>query len=453
MTDGHPHLLLVDGDTARRTQMVAAHGQQVEFTQAATAAEALDCLRGGGLFDAVLLALDSADLDAFALIDQIRGDDDLSATAIIVLGGDTATVERALQGKASIDLPRGFGPMALQRRLAVIGQAITLMQTEKFATLGRLSAGLAHELNNPAAAAQRGSLQLRETLQQLQHAFLALGQLGLTPPQLKRIVELDALAHERALTPSDLESLSRSDRESEVEEWLVERGVADAWQPSTQLVSMGYGSAQLEQLARDFTGAQLPAVIHWLSTTYTMYTLLEELAMGTERMVAIARSMKSFSHIGQEKPLPVNINDGLDSTLIMLRSKLRHGITVHRQYAADLPPIDGYGSELSQVWTNLIDNAVDAMDGQGVIQLRTSRNGGSVVIEIEDNGPGIPEAIQSKIFDQFFTTKPPGKGTGLGLNIGFEIVVHKHHGSITLNSQPGSTRFEIRLPIHAADPA
>jgi signal transduction histidine kinase len=137
----------------------------------------------------------------------------------------------------------------------------------------------------------------------------------------------------------------------------------------------------------------------------------------------------------------------------MLRSKLRQGITVKRDYAADLPQIDGFGSELGQVWTNLIDNAIDAMNGQGIIQIRTSQNGGSVVVEIEDNGPGIPEAIQSKIFDQFFTTKPPGKGTGLGLNIGYDIIVRKHHGSITLNSRPGSTAFQIRLPIHAADPA
>ncbi len=437
---------------ARRAQLVAGQGQTVDFAEASDAVGAIERLRADGPFNAVLLALDSPKLDALALLEQLHADLQLAAVPVIVVGGDATTVERALELGASIDLPRGFGATALRKRLQVLGLADMLTQTEKFATLGRLSAGLAHELNNPAAAAQRGSLQLREAIAQLQRRFLKLGELKLTRLQVEKLLALDRLAHERASTPSDLESLSRSDRESAVEEWLVERGVTDSWQLATHLVGMGYDAQGLEPIAADFSARQLPDVVNWLSVTYTIYNMLEELAMGTERMVAIVKSMKAFSYVAQETRLPVNINEGLDSTLIMLRSKLRHGITVQRDYQADLPPIEGYGSELSQVWTNLIDNAADAMDGQGAIRIRTHRDDDSVVVEIEDNGPGIPEAIQAKIYDQFFTTKPPGKGTGLGLNIGHDIIVRKHHGTISVDSRPGSTRFEIRLPIHAADP-
>jgi len=144
----------------------------------------------------------------------------------------------------------------------------------------------------------------------------------------------------------------------------------------------------------------------------------------------------------------VNIHEGLDNTLVILRSKLKEGVTVHREYAPDLPLIEAYGGELNQVWTNLIDNAIDAMNGRGEITLRTRQDGAWIVVEIEDTGPGIPEDIQSSIFDPFFTTKEPGKGTGMGLNITHNIIVQKHHGKINLYSQPGMTRFEVRLPLH-----
>jgi signal transduction histidine kinase len=165
------------------------------------------------------------------------------------------------------------------------------------------------------------------------------------------------------------------------------------------------------------------------------------------------RALKAYTYLDQAPRQTVNLHDGLDNTLIILRSKLQQGVTVHRHYAPDLPLIDAYGSELNQVWTNLLDNSIDAMNGRGEIALRTRREGEWVVVEVEDNGPGIPTAIQANIFDPFFTTKPPGQGTGMGLNISHNIIVQRHKGRIDLHSQPGLTRFEVRLPLHSSTTA
>ena len=458
MTEEHAHLLLVDSKADERARLVALLEPAYRVVASADAADALARLRDDGPFAALLIALDSPGLDAVALIDQIQREDGFGAPPILVLGGDRSAVEAAFQTGATLDLPREFAPAALDVRLRLVGgvhldsaQAAMLEQTDKLATLGRLSAGLAHELNNPAAAAQRGALQLREAVSQLQASFLRLGDMKLSAAQTERLLALDRLARERAATPSDLESLSRSDHESALEDWLLDRGVADAWQWATHLVSMGYDGAALEKLTADFSPAQFPGLLAWLTATYTIYTLLEEMATGSERMVAIVKSLKAYSYTAKDERLPVNVNEGLDSTLVMLRSKLRQGITVRRDYAPDLPIIEADASGLIQVWTNLIDNAADAMDGHGALTIRTRRDGEAVVVEIEDSGPGIPADIQRRIFDPFFTTKPVGKGTGLGLNIGYDIIVRKHRGEISVDSQPGRTRFEVRLPIHVPE--
>jgi predicted CoA-binding protein len=190
-------------------------------------------------------------------------------------------------------------------------------------------------------------------------------------------------------------------------------------------------------------------VINWLSATYSVYSLLLEIGQGAERISDIVKSLKTYSYLDQAPVQAVDVHEGLDNTLVMLRSKLKEGITVRRDYATDLPKIQAYGSELNQVWTNIIDNAIDALDGEGEITLRTRRqNDDWIVVEILDNGPGIPAEIKSRIFDAFFTTKPVGKGTGLGLDISYKIVVDKHRGDIKVFSQPGKTSFQVYLPIN-----
>jgi len=244
-----------------------------------------------------------------------------------------------------------------------------------------------------------------------------------------------------------MESLTRSDREYEMETRLEQRGVDNAWEAAPTLVNLGYDCSELETLVASFNPSQFLAVIDWLNYTYIIYSLLEEIGQGTGRITELVKALKGYTYLDQAPIQTVDLHDGLDSTLVILRSKLKQGITVHREYAADLPHIQARGSELNQVWTNIIDNAIDAMNGSGEITLRTRSDHRWVIVEIEDNGPGIPEDVLPHLFDPFFTTKAPGQGTGLGLNISHNIIIQKHQGRIDVISQPGKTRFEVRLPI------
>jgi signal transduction histidine kinase len=358
-------------------------------------------------------------------------------------------------------LPKTFDPVLLRARLraslakkklrdlevAYLQQEVMLRQSEKLATLGKLSAGMAHELNNPAAAARRGADQLRLAIGNLQQAQLELGAQNLPSAQATALLEIDTRARERAAQPGEVDALTRADLEGELEAWLESRGLDNAWEAAPALVNMGYDTAELTALADDLTAAQLPAVIAWLSSTYTIYSLLEEIGQGAGRISEIVKALKTYTYLDQAPVQLVDVHEGLDNTLVMLRGKLKAGITVRRDYATDLPRIQAHGSELNQVWTNIIDNAADAMAGKGEIVVHTLRQGSWVVVEIMDNGPGIPEAIQSRVFDPFFTTKPPGEGSGLGLNITHNIIVQQHGGQIAVRSQPGQTCFEVKLPI------
>ena len=325
---------------------------------------------------------------------------------------------------------------------------VMLRQNEKMRQLGELTAGVAHELNNPAAAAQRGAGQLGSAFSQVQQAYLDLHALQLSQAQMDSLGRLDGQARDRAAQPGDLDSLDRSDREYGLENWLEKRGFEKAWELAPALVSLGYDTDDLADLARDFRPEQLPSVIAWLGGTYSVYSLLAEIGQGAERIAEIVKSLKSYSYLDQAPMQTVNVHEGLDNTLVMLRNKLKAGITVRREYAPDLPQILAYGSELNQVWTNVIDNAADSMQGQGVLTLRTRQEDNCVAVEIEDSGPGIPEAVQPRIFDAFFTTKGPSRGTGQGLNISYKIIVERHRGLIKVFSQPGMTCFEVTLPIN-----
>jgi signal transduction histidine kinase len=324
-----------------------------------------------------------------------------------------------------------------------------LRQSEKMAQLGTMSAGMAHELNNPAAAAQRGAAQLSDSVSTMQQAQMKFINLNLSAEQFDQLAPLDRRAGEAAANPSDLDSLARSDREYELETWLDDAGFAEAWELAPSLANMNYSPGALSELAEKFSSEQLPAILEWVVATYNVYSLLEEIKQGAGRISEIVKSLKTYVYLDQAPVQEVDVHEGLDNTLVLMRGKLKGGITVHREYGENLPRIEAYGSELNQVWTNLIDNAADAMDGQGTLTIRTWAEGNEVVVTIEDDGPGIPPEIVSKIFDPFFTTKPVGKGTGLGLNITYNIITQKHRGDISVTSAPGSTRFVVRLPIQS----
>lgn len=320
-------------------------------------------------------------------------------------------------------------------------------QREKLASLGTMAAGLAHELNNPASAAQRAAAHLRETTDKGQ-AFLCQLSKTLTRDQWHDLANASQDAMHLLVNAPKLDQIERSDRAEQVSTWLAARGVADPWDVAPTFVAAGVDIGWLETL-----GAKLPAEIHanafgWLETRLNLKMLLGEVEQSTGRIAELVKAMKSYSHMGQSLMQETDIHEGIESTLTILGYKLKN-VTVRRAFDRSIPRVMAYGSELNQVWTNLIDNAIDAVNGKGTICIGTWSEDNQVVVEIVDDGSGIPDEVQARMFEPFFTTKPVGAGTGLGLVISNRIIADRHGGEIEFKSTPGDTRFTVRLPMSA----
>ena len=318
-----------------------------------------------------------------------------------------------------------------------------LHQQEKMAALGTMSAGLAHELNNPAAAAQRSASLLRGAPARWLIRTHNLEELAFKENLSDWLSDFMKEATHRFNNPVKLEALEKIDLVDQLQEWLEANGVESAWELAPVMVNFGWDIESLDELK---TTPMFHAAIQWLGVGSQIVEQLYEIQQTTERISQIVRAMKSYTYLDQAPLLEVDLHEGLENTLVIMEHKLKQGVTIKREYSPELPRIEAYASELNQVWTNIIDNAVDAMNGKGEITIRTQDDGDQVLVEIIDNGPGIPKEIQSRILEPFFTTKPPGQGTGLGLHISHDIVVNRHHGQLLVKSKPGETKFQIILP-------
>lgn len=327
-----------------------------------------------------------------------------------------------------------------------------LRHSERMAQLGTLTAGVAHELNNPAAAVRRAASRLGDELD----TYTALALRPASPAAALARQRMLALVADRGPSSDDGDALARSDAESAIEDWLGKRGVEQPWQLAPELVDAGVDVAALEQLDVEVEGPALSDAARFLVASRALRDLVYEIGEGSRRLSQTVRALKGHAYLDQAPVQDVDVVQGLEETLILLGHKTRH-VQVLREFDPDLPTITAFGSELNQVWTNLIDNACDALaavaDRVPTLTLRSYRAGADVVVEVEDNGPGIREDVLPRIFDAFVTTKPPGQGTGLGLQISYRIVALEHRGELTVDSEPGRTTFRVVLPVRVHEPS
>ena len=325
-----------------------------------------------------------------------------------------------------------------------------LRQTEKMAAIGKLSAGLAHELNNPAAASGRASGQLLDTLSELQSATLELTRAGLHHDLWGALVEWDQMLQRRSGSQTALSALEASDHEEKLIDWLMDHNVDDEWEHASTLVGAGVETDDLDRLATTVPKEALGKAVEWLCKSFTTQDLANAVVKSSQSISKLVEAAKSFSYMDQATIQLIDVHSGIEDTITVLGSRINPGIEIVRDYSETIPRIEVPASELNQVWMNLMENAIEAVGQDGTITIVTAQEGDNITVTISDNGPGIPQDIQSRVFDPFFTTKDVGEGAGLGLDVVRRVVRNRCNGEVGFNSQPGETTFWVRLPLLSA---
>jgi signal transduction histidine kinase len=320
-------------------------------------------------------------------------------------------------------------------------------ERERLVALGSLSAGLTHELNNPAAAAVRATAVLRERVAGMRHKLAMIADGRLDGTRLHDLVELQEAAVKQAALAPPRSALETSDAEDDLADWLDDHGITGGWDLAATLVAGGIEPQWLEQITGAVGEENLDSAVRWLAYTVDTELLMGEIDDAVTRISGLVAAAKQYSQLDRAPYQTVDVHDLLHATLTMMQAKIPEGVRKVKEFDRTLPPIPAYAAELNQVFTNLIDNALGAMGGSGTLTLRTGRDDDCVFVEVGDTGPGIPPEIRPRIFEPFFTTKPVGEGTGLGLDISYRIIVNKHHGDIRVESSPGDTRFRVLLPV------
>jgi len=363
---------------------------------------------------------------------------------------------RALTAGRVLRFPAALFPQLIQRMPELTSRLVGLMsdrireatrfeqQRDRLASLGKLSAGLAHELNNPASAAKRASSQLREMLKHVRDASHELGKRDLTAVQKAEIEQLEASLMKFDGPPPN--ALAASEREDQIDSLLRSHGQDDLWQLAADLARRNFDPQALEHLFATLEVETARAALVRIAAIVEIAGLLNEIESSTSRISDLVKAIKEYTFMDQSPVQNVDIVKSLETTLTILNHKLKRGVTVHREYQPLPLLVNSFGSELNQVWTNIIDNAIDAMNGKGELTVRTYRQDDCVVVEIDDNGPGISREILPRIFEPFFTTKAVGEGSGLGLDT-VQRIVKKHRGNVQVRSNPGDTRFQVWLPV------
>jgi signal transduction histidine kinase len=369
------------------------------------------------------------------------------------VSGRAETDTRALRFPASLfpELIQKM-PVLTQRLVGLMSDRIREttrleQQRDRLASLGKLSAGLAHELNNPASAAKRAASQLRDILKKIKNASLELGRRDLSPTQKSEIEKLETSFTQPDVVPPD--PLTMSDLEEQIDSLLRSHGQNDLWQLAAELARRNIKPEVVESLFAILDADTARAALVRIAASVEIASLLQEIESSTSRISDLVGAIKEYTHMDQAPVQNVDVVKSMETTLTILNHKLKQGVVVQRDYQRVPLLVNSFGSELNQVWTNIIDNAIDAMHGKGELRIRTYRDDGCAVIEIRDNGPGIPSEVEPHIFEPFFTTKGVGEGTGLGLDT-VQRIVKKHRGSIQVNSKPGDTCFQIWLPLAGA---